>query len=226
MIKKHRIPILLLYYFIVMILLSALPITATAMVFLANNDITKAIIYLNLFFYGSHLILFFVCFLSFGEEIRKKVKEFLLNWRKNVKYIIIGFVMILIATFVMGIFFQQQGSNQESLSHMQQSSTSIMLLCFYIVTIILGPINEEFIFRRILIGEGKKYFPTCLILLVSSIAFGLIHIHDLKEILLVIPYAITGIILGTVYYKSDNIITSITLHILNNFIGVLLLSLV
>ena len=226
MIKKHRIPILLLYYFIVMILLSALPITATAMVFLANNDITKAITYLNLFFYGSHLILFFVCFLSFGEEIRKKVKEFLLNWRKNVKYIIIGFVMILIATFVMGIFFQQQGSNQESLSHMQQSSTSIMLLCFYIVTIILGPINEEFIFRRILIGEGKKYFPTCLILLVSSIAFGLIHIHDLKEILLVIPYAITGIILGTVYYKSDNIITSITLHILNNFIGVLLLSLV
>lgn len=124
---------------------------------------------------------------------RNKRKEFLLNRKKNFKYIVVGFITTIIANVVIGIFLKQQGSNQEALSSMQEGRKSFMLLCFYLVTVVIGPINEEFVFRRII---------------------------------LVIPYLFTGIVLGFLYYKSDNIVTSSCVHIVNNLFGVILLAIV
>lgn len=224
MIKKYRIPILLIYYLIIMIILPNLPITANIIVFIAKDNITKATEYLTILFYFSHFVLFVIGYLSLRKEIKIKTKDFILNWKKNLAYIFIGFITIMVANFIIGIFLQQQGSNQETLSSIQQSSTKFMLLCFYLVTVILGPINEELIFRRIIIGEGKKYLPIWSILILSSIIFGFIHIHNVKEIILVIPYICTGLVFGYIYHKSDNIITSSLLHILNNLIGAIILA--
>lgn len=226
MIKKYRIPIVLMYYLLVMIVLSSLPITVNIMNFVARGNVEKAIKYLIMFFYCSHFILFVVCYLFFREEIKEKGKEFLLNWKKNFKYIIVGFIMIIIANVVIGIFLKQQGSNQEALSSMQEGTKSFMLLCFYLVTVVIGPINEEFVFRRMILGEGRKYVSTGIALILSSLLFGLIHVHSIKEIMLVIPYLFTGIVLGFLYYKSDNIVTSSCLHIVNNLFGVILLAIV
>lgn len=224
MLRKFKIQILLIYYLVFMILLMNLPITANIMLFIAKDNIVKASEYLTIIFYFSHFILFIIAFLSFREEIKIKLKNFALNWKSNLRYIILGFISIIIASSIIGMFIQQQGSNQETLSYMQQGSEKLMLICFYLVTIIIGPINEELIFRRIIIGEGRKYLPKFSILIISSVIFGLIHIHNIKEIILVIPYICTGLILGFTYYKSDNIITSSLLHILNNLIGVIILA--
>lgn len=223
MLKKYRTQILLVYYVIFMILLASLPITANIMSFLADGDINKASEYLTIFLYATHIILFVIICLTFGEEIKIKYKDFFTNWKKNLKYIILGFISIFIANMIIGLFIQKSGSNQEILSIMQQGSVGIMIVCFYLITVIIAPINEEIIFRRILIGDGKSYLSVIGSLILSSIAFGLIHIHNIKEITLVIPYICTGAILGFVYIKNNNIITSISLHILNNLVGVILL---
>ncbi|WP_133015309.1 CPBP family intramembrane glutamic endopeptidase [Clostridium cuniculi] len=224
MLRKYKIQILLIYYLVFMIILINLPITANIMIFIAKDNVIKASEYLTIIFYFSHFILFIIGFLSFRGEIKIKLKDFALNWKKNLKYIAIGFISIIIANIIVGMFIQQQGSNQETLSYMQQGSAKLMLICFYLVTVIIGPINEELIFRRIFIGEGRKYLSIFSVLILSSVIFGLIHIHNIKEIIVVIPYICTGLILGFIYYKSDNVITSSLLHILNNLIGIIILA--
>lgn len=224
MLRKFKIQILLIYYLFFMILLMNLPITANMILFIAKDNIVKASEYLTIIFYFSHFILFIIAFLSFREEIKIKLNDFTLNLKSNLRYIIFGFISIIIASSIIGMFIQQQGSNQETLSYMKQGAEKLMLICFYLVTIIIGPINEELIFRRIFIGEGRKYLSIFSSLILSSVVFGLIHIHNIKEIILVIPYICTGLILGFIYYKSDNIITSSLLHILNNLIGVIILA--
>lgn len=224
MLRKFKIQILLIYYLFFIILLMNLPITANMMLFIAKDNIVKASEYSTIIFYFSHFILFIIAFLSFREEIKIKLKDFVLNLKSNLRYIIFGFISIIIASGIIGMFIQQQGSNQETLRYTQQEAEKLMLICFYLVTIIIGPINEELIFRRIFIGEGRKYLSIFSSLILSSVVFGLIHIHNIKEIILVIPYICTGLILGFIYYKSDNIITSSLLHILNNLIGVIILA--
>lgn len=223
MLKKYRIQILLVYYVIFMVLLASLPITANIMSFLANGDIYKASEYLTIFLYVTHIVLFVIVYLTFREDLKVKIKEFSTNFKKNLKYIVLGLISIFISNMIIGLFIQQSGTNQETLSTMQQGSVGLMIVCFYLITVIIGPINEEIIFRRILIGDGKKYLSVIGSLIFSSITFSLIHIHSIKEITLIIPYMCTGVILGFVYIKNNNIITSISLHILNNLVGVILL---
>lgn len=223
MLKKYRIQILIIYYIVFMIVLSNSGMTANIMIFIAKGNIVKGLEYLTIFFYFIHIVLFSIIYLFFKEEIKIKIKDFALNWKKNLKYIFIGLISIIFTNIIIGIFIQNQGSNQETLNYIQQESARVMLICFYIFTVIIGPINEELIFRRIIIGEGRKYLPKHITLVISSVIFGLIHIHNINEVILVIPYICTGTILGFIYYKSDNIITSSLLHILNNFIAVIIL---
>lgn len=221
--KEYKISILLIYYLFFMIIMSTSYIFNKVFTLISNENINKVAQYQSIFFYITHIILLIICCLTFKTELKFKLKAFYNQLGKNLKRIFIGFIIILISNILVGLFIVQQGSNQESLSILQKQSSGFILLLFYLITIIIGPINEEFIFRRILIGEGKKYIKPIFSIIISSIFFGIIHIHSLHELTLALPYVVVGLILGTIYYKSNNIITSIILHIINNFFGILIL---
>ena len=86
-------------------------------------------------------------------------------------------------------------------------------------TVIYSPIVEEITFRKTFRNIiDNKYFY----ILLSGIIFGIIHttgdITNKNEILLAIPYIIMGIDLSYIYYKSNNIFTTIFIHSIHNFV--------
>lgn len=83
-----------------------------------------------------------------------------------------------------------------------------------IVAVIIGPIIEELIFRKIFIDRMSVYGDR-LAIIVSSVAFGIFHGNFSQAI-----YATAlGFILGYVYAKTRDIKYSCLLHIMLNFMG-------
>lgn len=209
-----------------MIFLSNSSIVSNIFLSISGKDINKASQYVSIFFYTTHIILIIMCYIAFKDELKVNLKDFYNHLGQNIIKILIGLLVIILSNIVIGFFINQQGNNQESLALMRKGSSGFMIMLFYLSTVIIGPINEEFIFRRILIGEYQKYIKLIPSIVISSILFGLIHIHGLQEIFIIPRYIVIGLVFGIIYAKSNNIITSIILHILNNFLGVLLLSLI
>ncbi len=84
---------------------------------------------------------------------------------------------------------------------------------------IVGPIVEEMFFRQLLIGLIKRFAPTWVAVVVSSVLFGALHMHSfaLSEVLSVIPHAFFGLSCGLLYVKTDrNLLYPASIHCLNN----------
>ena len=94
-------------------------------------------------------------------------------------------------------------------------STPLWLI--FIVVVVVGPIVEEFIFRKILIDRFSK-FGDLLAIIVSSVSFGLIH-GNLSQMFYA---ALLGMVLGYVYTKTGNFWYNTALHMMINFFGAFL----
>lgn len=78
--------------------------------------------------------------------------------------------------------------------------------------VILVPIIEEVVFRRVLIGSLSRNIHPYVAILISSVVFGLLH-GRVPEIL---GATVMGFVFGWLYYKSKSILPSILLHVFNN----------
>ena len=95
------------------------------------------------------------------------------------------------------------------------ASSPIWLL--FITVVIIGPIFEELIFRKLMIDRLSRYGELVAVM-ASSIAFGLFHGNFYQFF-----YAVMlGLILGYMYAKTRNIKYSIIMHMLINFFGSIL----
>lgn len=81
---------------------------------------------------------------------------------------------------------------------------------------VFAPINEELIFRGIIIRKSSKAFSKVFpIILVQALLFGLMHFNPLQSI-----YAVAmGLFLGYVAYKCKSVIPCIIAHSLNNIVA-------
>lgn len=132
--------------------------------------------------------------------------------------------------FLIGIFAMQAGAYISSLlssrlgelfpnSELETDSvqsfindTPIWLI--FLVVVVIGPIFEELMFRRILLDRLSLY-GNRLAITVTSVTFGLFH-GNLEQLV----YATAlGFVLGIVYIESGNIKYSIALHCLINLFG-------
>lgn len=83
-----------------------------------------------------------------------------------------------------------------------------------LVAVIIGPIIEELVFRKAFIDVLSRYGDRVAIIF-SAVAFGLFH-GNFSQVF----YATAiGLIFGYVYTKTSNILYTILLHILINFMG-------
>jgi membrane protease YdiL (CAAX protease family) len=93
-------------------------------------------------------------------------------------------------------------------------------LIFFIGAIVLSPILEEIIFRRIILkGFLTNYTPKKAILF-SAIVFGVMHGEPIQ----IINAFIIGLFFGWIYYKTKSIGITIALHLTAN-LSVFILSL-
>ena len=92
------------------------------------------------------------------------------------------------------------------------NETSLWVIILYMV--ICAPIMEEYIFRKLIVDRTAR-FGQGVAIVVSGLMFGLFH-GNLNQFV----YAFTlGIFLAYLYVKTGNIKITIALHMMINFVG-------
>lgn len=115
----------------------------------------------------------------------------------------------VIMTTVIGFF--KGGLVENEIASMVESISPAMVF-FY--TVLCAPVMEEFIFRKLIVDRAVRYGESVAVV-VSGIMFGLFH-GNLNQFI----YAATiGMFLAFLYVKTGNLKITISLHMLFNFVG-------
>lgn len=130
---------------------------------------------------------------------------------------IIGFFMVFVGQIIgaaieMAIGIEGGSENTATLVEVAKMAP-VMVLGIAII----GPILEEFVFRRVVFGSFIQTQGFWLSAIISSIVFAAIH-FDFTHILL---YTICGLIFAFLYYKTKRLLASIVAHVLlNSFVSI------
>ncbi len=167
----------------------------------------------------SNVIFLIFLILIYRKDLIKDWKTFTTKFSDNmetgIKYWLLGTAAMMASNILIGLIFGGgKSNNEEILQHMIKAVPIFMIINAGII----GPINEELIFRR---GLKNVFNNKYLFILISGIVFGLAHItsaNTLKQFLFVIPYSCLGISFALMYYKSKTIYTSMFIHMIHNTI--------
>ena len=198
-----------LFYFIYQLITI---IVASLMKISISNNFQK-----ELYLFLSSLIYFIIVILVYRKELIYDLKKF--NIKLLIKYIpiyIIGILLMWISNYIISNITHIEFSQNEALV---RKTIKLFPIYMSFSTVIYAPLVEEITFRKTfknIIKDG------ILFILVSGIIFGLIHIsvsdNTTNDMIMIIPYIIMGIDFSYIYYKSNNIFTTITLHSMHNLI--------
>lgn len=174
------------------------------------------------------------------------IKDDIKNFKKTyIKWIFLGFILLYVVSYVVSIIYiligvSSSATNQEAVeASFSGGILNIIIMCF--TTIVFAPILEELVFRKSIFNLCKN--NNMLGIVLSSIFFGLIHVITpasqelmyliggngsmykfVYESFYIIQYAVMGAAISTVYVLTDrNIIVTISLHMLNNLVSVILM---
>lgn len=178
-------------------------------------------IFLNTF---SNLICFLILVIMYRKDILKGFKDLK---EKHAKPLGEGFniwfigLMIMVFSNVVISWFNQgnTSTNEESIRLLLSSFPLLMSLSVAIIS----PCIEELVFRK----SFREIFKNKWVYLCTSgIIFGALHvilspINSFVDYLYLIPYCSMGFAFSYMYYKTDNIMVPITLHIAHNTLNVI-----
>ncbi len=178
-------------------------------------DVSGRILFLSITNLAFMIFLFFI----YKKELKEDWKDFLINKKKYLKkyftYYMVGVILMGFSNVII------QKLTSTSISGNEETVRSyIKLFPIYMSfsSIIYAPFVEEMIFRKSIKNIiNNKY----LFIILSGVIFGALHItdySDVNQILLGIPYIIMGLDFAYIYYKTNNIFTTMTFHIIHNFI--------
>ncbi|KAI3933536.1 hypothetical protein MKX01_032641 [Papaver californicum] len=88
----------------------------------------------------------------------------------------------------------------------------VAMALYAIVVAVCAPVWEEIVFRGFLLPSLTKYMPVWCAILVSSVAFALAHFNAQR----MLPLIFLGMVMGTVFARSRNLLASMLLHSLWN----------
>ena len=175
----------------------------------------------SLYLFITSLIYMFIVILVYKKELNYDIKNFKIKTIfKYIPIYLIGIILMVISSYIVTSITGIQTSQNETTVR-QYIKLLPIYMCFS--TVIYAPFVEEITFRKTFknIMNDKILF-----VLISGIIFGLVHMsasnNSYNELLMIIPYIIMGIDFSYIYYKSDNIFTTITLHSIHNLILLIL----
>jgi len=166
----------------------------------------------------SNLVLTIILCSIYFKDLKSNLKALFKNLNKiidcGVKYWLIGLLGMVISNLIINLFIKQAVAGNEQNVQQIISSTGILSV---IAIGILAPIIEELTFRkaiRDLFKSDKLY------ILMSGLIFGSLHVvfslNSYWDLFYIIPYSSLGIAFGYMYVKTNNIYTSIIMHIFHN----------
>lgn len=172
-----------------------------------------------------------IIFLVYGKRNINNLKDCCNNFKKyfriSIIYYIIGLIIMYISNNIISTYFTEAVANNDVAVKTLISKYPIYML---FSTVIYAPIVEETIFRRsikdIVLAFGDNLITKYVYIIISGLLFAAMHILGMVnsnlDYLYIIPYLSLGIAFAAIYYKTDNLFTTITLHALHNFIAILI----
>lgn len=158
------------------------------------------------------LIIFYLLFKLKNQDLIKRCKFNKLN-SKQLKNIFLMALLISFAnmflTMILSPYFLEYKEVSNMISNQLKAKFGILTL------IVLVPIFEEILFRGIIFNTLKKEFKLIPSILISSLIFSIAHANMLQAIYTFI----LGILLASVYNKTNSIKAPIIIHLMYNFLG-------
>lgn len=155
------------------------------------------------------------------KYLKTKWIDFKKNFKKyfaiSFKNWFAGFLIMFVSNILINYFIPGLGQNESSV----QTLIAKLPVIAFILTTICAPFVEEMVFR--------KYLRDCvdnkiLYMILSGLIFGLVHTAfntNILELILIIPYGALGFMFAKTIAETDNIYTTIMMHMFHN--GVLTL---
>ena len=182
---------------------------------------------INWLIYPVYFLLFILGILSYREELKEqlaliltKKKEFL----KTISLYMVFVFLLSIACNLLSVLIKHslglplQGQNDANIQGALLKNPFLILL----IGCLIGPIVEEFFFRRFFLGSFLAKFSNWLGIVLTTFLFATLHMHSwaLSEWVTTTSYLGGGLLYSLLYLKKDkNIWYPITLHCCNNIIA-------
>ena len=182
---------------------------------------------INWLIYPVYFLLFILGILAYREELKDQLALILTKKKEFLKTISLYMVFVFflsIACNLLSAFIKYslglplQGQNEASIQGALLKNPFLILVigCF------IGPIVEEFFFRRFFLGSFLAKFPNWLGIVLTTFLFATLHMHSwvLSEWVTAISYIAGGLLLSLLYLRKDkNIWYPIALHCCNNIVA-------
>ena len=173
-----------------------------------------------------YVAIFAVGCVAFRHPLARAFRQVVAHKRRAVLTLIVGSFAALVIELVGGLassaLLNLTGLSEATLQNNSSIGEAVQMFPPIVIVVVLGivgPIVEEMFFRQFLIGLIKRFAPTWVAVVVSSVLFGALHMHSfaLSEVLGVIPHAFFGLSCGLLYVKTDrNLLYPASIHCLNN----------
>ena len=175
------------------------------------------------------LLYMVIVFMVYKNDIINNFKSYFRNFKDNFKlsfpYYIIGLVIMIISNNLISIIFTSASANNEEA--VRSLIDSYPLYMIFSVTI-YAPFIEEILFRKSIrdMFNANSKFIKYLYVIISGLVFASMHVlgmtTNITDYLYIIPYMALGCSFALIYYKTNNIFSSIVLHSMHNILAVII----
>ena len=83
---------------------------------------------------------------------------------------------------------------------------------------LIGPVLEEFVFRRAVMKALLQKYSPAVSILISGLLFGVVHLNPAQ----IVSASLMGFLLAWIYWRTRSLIPCILIHVLNNSLSVYL----
>ena len=172
----------------------------------------------------STVILFFILFIIYRKDLKKDFKDFIKNKDDyldvGIRYWIIGLIIMFVCNYILNIVLKAGGAaNEKAVQTLIKSFPLIMI----IDAGILAPFNEEIVFRKSIKDAVNNKW---IFYILTFLLFGGAHVikssNTILDYLFIIPYGALGVAFAAAYYKTKNVFTNISMHMMHNLILIIL----
>ena len=176
---------------------------------------------------GYMIILFLLYKDKLIKDFKEYFKEFANNFELSFKYYFLGVIIMIASNLIITLFFSDAtAGNEEAVRSLIDQAPLYMLFSVSLY----APFIEELIFRHsikdCIMGFGNNKITRGLYIFVSGFIFAALHIvgqaTSIIDYIYLIPYLSLGIAFSALYSKTDNIFSSISMHMLHNTVTVIL----
>lgn len=171
----------------------------------------------------SELVLTLIFFIIYGKTLVNDFNEFKKDINGNLefafRYWVVGFMVMIVSNlFITLVLGKTIAGNEEAVRNYIKTAPILMAIS----TVIFAPINEELTFRKSIRDAISNKWAYVLL---SGLIFGSLHVIGYIEspidLLYLIPYCSLGIAFALLYYKTNNIFSSISMHMMHNLLSII-----